>query len=82
MTLTRLTIHNKSQQDAIFLNFILIYNSTCFWQTYCLSSGVLILYSQQLLVFITILLTVCSEVGADFICCEYSTSIKTPDDGQ
>jgi len=37
-----------SQQDALFLNFILIYNSTCFGQTYCPSSGVLILYSQQL----------------------------------
>jgi hypothetical protein len=40
--------YNKSQRDALFLNFILIYNSTCFGQTYCPSSGVLILYSQQL----------------------------------
>jgi len=34
-------IYNKSQHDALFLNFILIYNSTCFRQTYCRSSGVL-----------------------------------------
>jgi hypothetical protein len=39
--------YNRSQQDAIFLYFILIYNSTCFGQTYCPSSGVLILQSQQ-----------------------------------
>jgi hypothetical protein len=37
--------YNKSQQDALFLNSILIKNSTCFGQSYCLSSGVLILYS-------------------------------------
>jgi len=40
--------YNKSQQDAPFLNFILIYNSTRFGQTYCPSSVVLMLYSQQL----------------------------------
>jgi hypothetical protein len=40
--------YNRSQQDTLFLNFILIYNSTCFGQTYCPSSGVWILYSQQL----------------------------------
>jgi len=40
--------YNKSQQDALFLNFILVKNSTCFGQIYCPSSGVLILYSQQL----------------------------------
>jgi len=39
--------YNKSQQDALFLNFILVMNSTCFRQIYCPSSGVLILYSQQ-----------------------------------
>ena len=27
--------YNKSQQDALFLNFILLKNSTCFEQTYC-----------------------------------------------
>jgi hypothetical protein len=32
--------YNGSQQDALLLNFILIYNSTCFGQTYCPSSGV------------------------------------------
>jgi len=26
-------LYNRSQQDALFLNFILIYNSTCFGQT-------------------------------------------------
>jgi len=31
-----------------FSNIILICNSTCSRQTYCLSSGVLILYTQQL----------------------------------
>ena len=40
--------YNKSQQDALFLNFISVKNSTCFGQIYCPSSGVLILYSQQL----------------------------------
>jgi len=40
--------YNRSQQVVLSLNFILIYNSTCFGQTYCPSSGVLILYSQQL----------------------------------
>ena len=49
---------NKSQQDAQFLNFILVNNSTCFGQTYCPSSGVLILYSQQMLFVILIMLTV------------------------
>jgi len=39
--------YNKSQQDALFLKFILVKNSTCLGQTYWPSSGVLILYSQQ-----------------------------------
>ena len=39
--------YNKSQQDALFLNFILVKNSTCFGQIYCPSSGVLMLYTQQ-----------------------------------
>jgi hypothetical protein len=51
--------YNKSQQDALFLNFILIKNSTCFGQSYCPSSGVLILYSQQLVFIIRVMLTVC-----------------------
>jgi len=38
---------NKIQRDALFLNFILVKNFTCFGQIYCPSSGVLILYSQQ-----------------------------------
>jgi hypothetical protein len=40
--------YNKSQQDALFLKFILIKNPKCFGQIYCPSSGVFILYSQQL----------------------------------
>jgi len=46
--------YNKGQQDALFLNFILIHNSICFGQTYCPSSGVFILYSQQLVFVYTI----------------------------
>jgi len=42
--------YNRSQQDALFLNFILIYNSTCFRQTYCPSSGVLIQYLSYIYV--------------------------------
>jgi hypothetical protein len=38
--------YNRSQQDALFLNFILIYNSTCFGQTYCPSTVVLILNTE------------------------------------
>jgi len=40
--------YNRSQQDALFLNFILVNSLTCIGQTYCPSSGVLILYSQQM----------------------------------
>jgi len=40
--------YNKSQKDALFINLILLNNSTCFGQTYCPSSGVLLLYSQQM----------------------------------
>ena len=36
--------YNKSQQDALFLNFTSVKNSACFGQTYCPSSGVVILY--------------------------------------
>ena len=38
---------NKSQRHELFLNFMLVKNSTCFGQICCPSSGVLILYSQQ-----------------------------------
>jgi len=31
--------YNKSQQEALLLNFILMYNSTCFGQTYCRPSS-------------------------------------------
>jgi hypothetical protein len=39
---------NRSQQDALFLNFTLVKNSTFFGKIYCPPSGVLLLYSQQL----------------------------------
>jgi hypothetical protein len=51
--------YNKSQQDALFFNFILAKNSACFGQTYCPSSGVLILYSQQLVFVMLVTLSVC-----------------------
>jgi len=51
--------YNKSQQDALFLNFILLKYSTCFGQICCPSPGVLILYSQQLVFIILVMLTVC-----------------------
>jgi hypothetical protein len=53
--------YNGSQQDALFVNFILIYNSTCFGQTYCPSSGVLILYSQQLVFVILFMFNLCLQ---------------------
>jgi len=39
--------YNKSQRDALLLKCILIKNSTCFGQIYCLSSGISTLYTQQ-----------------------------------
>jgi len=51
--------YNKNHKDALILNLILVKNSTCFGQTYCPSSGVLILYSQQLVFVILFMLTVC-----------------------
>jgi len=51
--------YNKSQKDAQFLNFIFVKYSTCFGQTYCPSSGVLMLYSQELVFAILVMLTVC-----------------------
>ena len=54
--------YNGSQQDALFLNFILINNSTCFGQTYCPSSGVLNLYLQQLLFVILVCCLFASKV--------------------
>ena len=51
--------YNGSQQDALILNFILISNSTCIGQTYCPSSGVLTLYSQQLVFVVLVMVTVC-----------------------
>ena len=48
--------YNKSQQDALFLNFIVVKNATCFGQIYCPSSGVLILYSLQFIILVDCLL--------------------------
>jgi hypothetical protein len=65
--------YNKSQRDAPILKFILVKNSTCFGQIYCPSSGALILYSQQQVFVILVMLT-------NTYCCEYSN--KAPDDGE
>jgi len=70
--------YNKSQQDPPILNFSLVKNSTGFEQIYCPSSGVLILYSQQLAFVMLVMLTSDSKVRSS--CCEYG--IKAPDDGQ
>jgi len=51
--------YNKSQKDALFLNFILVKNSICFGQTYYPSPVVLILYSQQLVFVVLVMLSVC-----------------------
>ena len=56
--------YNKCQQDALLLDFILVKNCTCFGQTYCPSSGVLLLYSQQLVFVILVMLTA-SDVRMD-----------------
>ena len=49
--------YNKSQRDALFLKFILVKNYKRFGQTYCPSSGVLTLYSQQYVFVILVMLT-------------------------
>jgi hypothetical protein len=70
---------DKNKKDALFLNFILVKNSTCFEQTYCLSSGVLILDCRTS--YVDCLLAVrIHNCMTNTNCCEYS--IKTPDDGQ
>ena len=51
--------YNKSQQDALFLNLILVKNSTDFGQIYCPSSGVSTLYSQQWVFVIVVMLPIC-----------------------
>jgi len=70
--------YNRSQHDALFLNFILIYNSTCLRQTYYPSSGVWTLYSHKLVFVILVMLNRNSMTNTS--CCEYS--VQTPDDGQ
>jgi hypothetical protein len=64
--------YNKSQRDVLFLNFILVKNSTCFGQIYCPSSGVLILYSQQLVFVLLVMLPSAGEVRMEL------RSILTP----
>jgi len=58
--------YNNNQQDALFLNFILVRNSKRFGQIYCPSSGVIILYSQQVVIVILVMLTA-SEVSSILI---------------
>ena len=55
--------YNRSQQAALFLNFILVNNSTCFVKTYRPSSGVLRLYSEKLVFVILDMLTVSQAVN-------------------
>jgi len=87
--------YNKNHRDALILKIILVKNSTCFGQIYCPSTGVLILYTQQEVLVIQVMLTVCQR-GQDgswprwqtvnmtsmtnTYCCVYST--ETPADGQ
>jgi len=51
--------YKKGQQDALFLKFNLVKNSVCFGQTYYPSLGVFILYSQQMVFVVLVMLTVC-----------------------
>ena len=45
--------------DSNVRNFILVKKATCFGQTYCPLSGVLVMYSQRLVFVILVMLTVC-----------------------
>jgi hypothetical protein len=56
---------NKSQKVALFLKFILVKNSTCFEQTYCPSSGVLIWHSEDSVSWY--ILTIKAKKGALFL---------------
>jgi hypothetical protein len=58
---------NKGQRVALFLNFILVLNSECFRQIYCPSSGVLILYIQQMVFVILVKLTVLARSGPSYV---------------
>ena len=53
--------YNRSQQVALFLKFILVKNSICFGQTYCPSSGVSTPYTQQQVLVMLVMLTVCQQ---------------------
>ena len=50
--------YNKRQQDAQFLKFILINNSTCFGKFYCPSSRVTTLYRKKEVFVMLVVLTV------------------------
>jgi len=71
--------YSKSQKDSLFLNFILVKNCTCFIQIYCPSSGVIILYLQQLVFVILMMLNVCQTVNitsmTNTYCCVYSVEL-------
>jgi len=49
--------YNKSQQDALFLNFILLKNSICFGEIYCPSSGILLFKYTFSMIYFTIFLS-------------------------
>jgi len=76
--------NNKSQRDAVFLNFIMVKNSTCF------GTDFLSIFRSLYTVFIAIRICHTSYVDClqtlnitsmtNTYCCEYS--IKNPDDGQ
>jgi hypothetical protein len=71
--------YNDSQQDALFLKFILIKNSTCFGQVHCPSSGV----SQHCIQAIGV--RHASYVGSLLARLGWNSavySVETPDDGQ
>jgi hypothetical protein len=54
--------YNKNQEDAVFLNFILVKNSACFGQISCPSSGVWVLYLHQLVFVIQLCCLSASKV--------------------
>jgi len=51
--------HNKSQQDALFLKFILVKNSTCFGQIYLSVIGSPNTVYTAIDICHTVMLTVC-----------------------
>ena len=84
---TRNGSYNKSQQDAPFLKFILLKNSTCFRSTVYDQESQLSMISSLDAVYAAI--GICHDSYIDCLlaksggtpscCCEYS--VETPDDG-